>query len=379
MAKHFQRANATFIACGEDDASAQATFTDIYNTVDESTPAEEAEMVLNGDFSQIALDLTNTGQNLTDFQMLGKVHRSGGWHVMITGATWNTVAGNLKEVVGTLNTLASGSAGMAVVETGPLYAVKFQAKIANGVRNAGTFTASANPTNTAAAQDLTVNTSENFANGDEVVIDDVTYTFVTALTTDPAEVPFEVLIGVDANTSLDNLELAIEAGAGAGTVYGTGTTAHPTVTASVAGDVLAATAITPGTGGNAIEVSTDAAEAAWGDTTLAGGTTETFTIGSEVYTFKAEGFATETNDVEIGADAAATITAAIAKINATHTQVTAAETTGDALIVTAIDGITNAVGTAIATTETCAQCAWGATTLADAVMTSVAVNVIAMK
>jgi hypothetical protein len=395
MAKHGVKYDNYFIACGDADGESQATFTDIRDRSTSAVGTEEANaaFVLDGNYSKVMLTLANTGQNLTDFQVLGQVYREGPWHVLITGAGWGTVANILKFYVGALNTLNTGQSAMAYFDPGALYAVKAQAKIANGVRSKGTFTAAANPTNTKASQTLTITvvTDENFADGEEVVIDTTTYTMVDALT-EPA-VPFEVLIGVDANTSMDNLELAIEAGAGAGTLYGTGTTVHPTVTASVAGDVLTVTAKTPGTGGNAIVVTTDSAEAVWaGAGTLAGGTTETVTIGTKVYTFKAATFLSAANDVLIGANAEATLLNLVNAINGgsgsgttyhadtvAHTQVTAAEGAGDTIVVTAIYGISAAVGTAIASTETCAQCSWGATTLADAVMTAVSVNMVAAK
>lgn len=70
------------------------------------------------------------------------------------------------------------------------------------------------------------------SDGDTVVIGDTTYTFKTALTTNPSTVAFEVLIGASAAAALDNLKSAINATTGAGTTYGTGTTIHPTVSAT---------------------------------------------------------------------------------------------------------------------------------------------------
>lgn len=70
------------------------------------------------------------------------------------------------------------------------------------------------------------------SDGDTVVIGDVTYTFKTALTTDPGAVAYEVKIGASAAAALDNLKSAINATAGAGTTYGTGTEAHPLVSAT---------------------------------------------------------------------------------------------------------------------------------------------------
>ena len=69
---------------------------------------------------------------LADFALLVQPHPSAGWHTIISGSTWNTVAGNLKEVVGTLNTLAAGASGFAHVSIGPVYGFKFQAKSASG-------------------------------------------------------------------------------------------------------------------------------------------------------------------------------------------------------------------------------------------------------
>jgi hypothetical protein len=110
--------------------------------------------------------------------------------------------------------------------------------------------------------------SGNPSNGETVTIDGTVYTFVTALS-----VAFDVLIGAAATNTLDNLVAAITAGAGSGTVYGTGTTAHPSVTAAAgAGDTIDVTAQTAGVGGNSIAVSTNAVNGDWGgETTLSGG------------------------------------------------------------------------------------------------------------
>ena len=67
-----------------------------------------------------------------------------------------------------------------------------------------------------------------FTNGHVAVIHDQTYTFVTAL----SGAAYEVLIGANAAASLDNFKVAINAGAGAGTVYGTGTIGNVHVTAT---------------------------------------------------------------------------------------------------------------------------------------------------
>jgi hypothetical protein len=100
-----------------------------------------------------------------------------------------------------------------------------------------------------------------------VVIGGVTYTFVDTLA-----VAFDVLIGVSASATLDNLIAAINGSAGEGSTYGTGTTAHPTVTAAAGvGDTMDVTASTGGVAGNSIGTTTTAADGSWGSPTLTGG------------------------------------------------------------------------------------------------------------
>ncbi|MBU2098212.1 MAG: hypothetical protein KKD00_05595, partial [Gammaproteobacteria bacterium] len=82
----------------------------------------------------------------------------------------------------------------------------------------------------------------------------------------------DVIIGGTAELSIDNLVLAITAGAGEGTNYGTGTVVHTTVTgAKQAADVFRATAIAYGDAGNAEVTTTDMGAATWDAGTLAGG------------------------------------------------------------------------------------------------------------
>jgi hypothetical protein len=93
------------------------------------------------------------------------------------------------------------------------------------------------------------------------------YKWVTALAS-----AFDVLIGATIEDSLTNLMNAMNAGAGEGTTYGTGTTVNNDVTASLLPiDQLLVTANTPGTGGNALTSVTDDPNASWGAGVLAGG------------------------------------------------------------------------------------------------------------
>jgi len=93
--------------------------------------------------------------------------------------------------------------------------------------------------------------------------------------------------------------------------------------------------------------------------------TETVTIGDDVYEFDTDASVTEGNilvDVSGGATASAAVTALVAAINANDTQgVGAADGAGDTVVLTA--DTKGTVANAIATTETCANGAFGAATL----------------
>lgn len=103
-------------------------------------------------------------------------------------------------------------------------------------------------------------TSANFSNGEGVSIGGKTYHFQTTLTDSDGNVQ----IGADANHSLDNLAAAITLGGGAGSLYAASTTAQHDVTAYRLRDgLMIVTAVTPGTGGNAIAVTETCANASW--------------------------------------------------------------------------------------------------------------------
>jgi len=122
----------------------------------------------------------------------------------------------------------------------------------------------------AAAKVLTL--SGNVSNNNTVACGGVTYTFKTALTS-PA-VANEVLIGASAEASIDNLVLAITAGSGAGTNYGTGTVVNPLATAAKASaSTMTATNKIKGTVGNSTAIAENGANTTWagGATTLSGG------------------------------------------------------------------------------------------------------------
>lgn len=137
-------------------------------------------------------------------------------------------------------------------------------------------------------------TGTTIAADDTVTIGGLTYTFVDALTDDPETVPFEVLVGASDSDSLDNLIAAINGAAGEGTTYGTGTTEHPSVTASAgAGDTVAIAAQTAGVNGNAIDSTSALTDGGFAAVTLTGGVDGTVAkAGTVLFDASATYFAT---------------------------------------------------------------------------------------
>lgn len=209
------------------------------------------------------------------------------------------------------------------------------------------------------------------ATGDMVRIDGITYVFRTALS-NTVGAPYEVLIGATAADALDNLKSAINASAGAGTTYGTGTSAHPKVTATTNTDTTQLIVAKDfGTYANSFLTSETSAHLSWGGN-LAGG------VNPVPYEF-----------IGIGTSAAASLDNLKIAINATggtegteystgttaHPQVTATTNTNTTQVVQAIDySVSNA---SIATTDpidTGSHMSWGATTLASGVAKVVAAD-----
>jgi hypothetical protein len=125
-----------------------------------------------------------------------------------------------------------------------------------------------------ATQTLTSTGVQVTAN-DTVTIGGYTYTFVAV----PAA-PFDVDIGADAAGTLDNLKSAINDTGTEGTHYGTGTYAHPHVTATTNTDTTQVVeARLAGTNGNAITTTESAVTLSWGAGTLASGANGTYYKG----------------------------------------------------------------------------------------------------
>lgn len=116
----------------------------------------------------------------------------------------------------------------------------------------------------------------NASDLETVTIDGKVYTFDD---TSLDDIDGHVLIGATASASIDNLIAAITLGAGAGTLYATSTTLHPTVTAAAgSGDTMDATAKAKGTAGNSIVV-LEGINGSWGSTPMSGGLSLTNTNG----------------------------------------------------------------------------------------------------
>jgi hypothetical protein len=100
-----------------------------------------------------------------------------------------------------------------------------------------------------------------------VTIDGVVYTWKGSVATTARE----VLIGADATASSTNLAAAINAQGGSGTLYGSATTAHPTVRASSAVAVVNIFARTRGAIGNSIDLAETMTNGAFDGAAMRGG------------------------------------------------------------------------------------------------------------
>lgn len=116
--------------------------------------------------------------------------------------------------------------------------------------------------------------SNTGTDGDTITIAGRVYTLVDTLSGDADE----VLIGVSAAATRNNLVAAINGAAGEGSTYGTGTEAHASVSAATSSTAdIVITAILPGSDGNALALAESSTHFSWagGATVLAGGGTVT--------------------------------------------------------------------------------------------------------
>ena len=163
-------------------------------------------------------------------------------------------------------------------QIGEIFAFEFAAEgtsrlVRGQVFGTGTKTATGTGTvyqlGTAATGLLTL--SGNAVAAETVTVGATEYTWVDALTTVPAPIPNEVKVGTLPADSRNNLVAAINAGTGAGDVYGEGTTANASATAAASGANMALTARRKGTSGNTVDTTETMTAAAFGAATLTGG------------------------------------------------------------------------------------------------------------
>lgn len=109
-------------------------------------------------------------------------------------------------------------------------------------------------------------TGTNVSDGDTVTIGEVVYTFKTT----PAAA-YDVKIGADAATSLDNLKAAINASGTPGTEYFAGTHAHAEVTATTNTNTTQVVEARDERWGNGVATTESATTLSWGSATLTGG------------------------------------------------------------------------------------------------------------
>jgi len=121
--------------------------------------------------------------------------------------------------------------------------------------------------NSAVAAVGTLTLSANAGNTETVTLASKVYTFQTTLTNSDGNVK----IGATKEESAANLAAAINLSGTAGVQYAAAMTLHPSVSASVADNVMTVTAKTAGTAGNSIASTETLASGAFGGATLAGG------------------------------------------------------------------------------------------------------------
>ncbi len=165
------------------------------------------------------------------------------------------------------------------------------------------------------------------------------YTFKTALTS--ATAANEVLIEASASDTLDNLIVAINAGTGGGTKYGSDTAANSYVTAAAgAGDTMTVTAKEIGTEYNLVLTDADN-HGSWGDANLTGGLDA---VANEVLI---DGASNSLDHLVLAVTGGAEEGTSYSTGTVAHTLVTAAAGAGDTLTFTAL--VKGTAGNAIST------------------------------
>lgn len=136
----------------------------------------------------------------------------------------------------------------------------------------------------AAAASATLTASGAITNGKIVVVNNRTYTFVTALSADPT-VPNEILIGADEDASMTNLTAAINGSAGEGTAYSVLTQQPTDVTAvfnTESDTIVILTAGTKGSAGDAYPLSSNDANITVPEDGFTGGVDGTVAVAGAI-------------------------------------------------------------------------------------------------
>ena len=126
----------------------------------------------------------------------------------------------------------------------------------------------------------TLDLTSNPTAGNTVTIGTQTYTFVAAGQANAAN---DIALGNNVQDTLQNLQAAVNGGAGAGNLYGSGTAVNQQATiTSVNGGSAVVQALQAGTAGNSVTLSTSITSnvGSGGGTTLSGGTNATYDAGT---------------------------------------------------------------------------------------------------
>lgn len=258
--------------------------------------------------------------------------------------------------------------------------VKITDSLYNGVPASGTITSSGACAPADYATATLTSDATNVTDGDTVTIDTIVYRFKDTLAQ-----AYDVKIGASAAVTLDNLKAAINASGTAGTEYYDGTLVHPTVIAYTNTDTTQVIrARTIGTAANSIATTEASTHLSWGGATMSGGvatSAATITIDTITYTAvitlaESIGLTAVPYQVLWVTSEAQFLTNLKAAINGTgliattystgtdpHPTVYASTLTATTLLVASI--LSGTQGNSIATTETMANYAWGAATLAS--------------
>lgn len=208
------------------------------------------------------------------------------------------------------------------------------------------------------------------SDGDSVTVDSQTYVFRTALT-NTVGAPYEVLIGVSAAVALDNFKSAVNADGTVG-VYGLGTSAHPTVTATTnTNTTQLIVAKSLGANGNNLLTSTiNAGTLSWTGTSLSGGANP---VANQVLLGAA--LTNQLDNLKSAINASSGMGTTYSTGTAANPSVVAGTKTGTTLLVTDNDySVTNASISTTNPTSTGSVLSFGATTLASGVSKVVAAN-----